>query len=155
MITVKIAAAPAEVEECLRIRHEVFVVEQQVPIDLEHDEYDRVALHFLALAQGHPVGTARVLLKHNGSIAKIGRVAILASQRRAGIGKLLMSTIEQAAELAAVDKFVLEAQTHALPFYQRLGYTAYGEEFMDAGIPHRFMAKLNRPGPFPAPNNTL
>jgi predicted GNAT family N-acyltransferase len=56
----------------------------------------------------------------------------------------LIGAIEKAPELNGVDNFVLEAQTHALQFHERMGYQAYGEEFLDAGIPHRHMKKRNR-----------
>ena len=131
-------------EECLRIREEVFVVEQNVPVDLERDEHDSKALHFIALADGQTVGTARVVLSDSGTSAKIGRVAVCRSNRGFGVGKLLIAAIEGDPDLAHVHGFLLDAQTHALQFYTRLGYEAYGEEFMDAGIPHRHMKKANR-----------
>jgi predicted GNAT family N-acyltransferase len=74
-------------------------------------------------------------------LAKIGRVAVCQSKRGLGVGKLLISAIEGAPDLEHVDSFILEAQTHALQFYARLGYEAYGDEFLDAGIPHRRMRK--------------
>jgi len=141
MAVVKLATTPIDITQCLRIRETVFVAEQNVPLELEHDEFDRVALHFLVSDDGVPIATARVVFKDDGATAKIGRVAVLASQRGAGIGKLLMTAIEAAPELAGADKFGLEAQIQALGFYERLGYRAYGEEFLDAGIPHRFMEK--------------
>ena len=41
-------------------------------------------------------------------------------------------------------KFLLRSQAHYFPFYERLGYTAYGDEYLDCNIPHRFMSKDNR-----------
>jgi predicted GNAT family N-acyltransferase len=144
MITIRAANTTQDIEECLRIREEVFIVEQNVPVDLERDEHDSKALHFIALADGQTVGTARVVLKDNGTSAKIGRVAVRRSNRGLGIGKLLIAAIEGDPDLTHVHSFLLDAQTHALRFYARLGYQAYGEEFMDAGIPHRHMKKKNR-----------
>jgi predicted GNAT family N-acyltransferase len=144
MLTIRAANSVQEIEECFRIRAEVFIVEQRVPIDMERDEHDSEALHFIALVDGQSVGTARVVLRDNGTSAKIGRVAVRRSNRGFGIGKLLIAAIEAAAELRRVHNFLLDAQTHALQFYVRLGYEAYGEEFMDAGIPHRHMRKRNR-----------
>jgi predicted GNAT family N-acyltransferase len=144
MLTFRAAKTTQDIEACFRIREEVFVIEQRVPLDLERDEHDGAALHFMALADGQPVGTARAVLKDNGTSAKIGRVAVRRSNRGFGIGKLLISAIEEAADLAHVRNFLLDAQTHALQFYERLGYVAYEEEFMDAGIPHRHMKKSNR-----------
>jgi predicted GNAT family N-acyltransferase len=90
------------------------------------------------------VGTARVVLKDNGTVAKIGRVAVCRSKRGMGIGKRLIAAIEDTLALEGVDHFILEAQTHALQFYACMGYEAYGEEFMDAGIPHFRMKKETR-----------
>jgi len=144
-ITIRAANTTRDMAECLRIREQVFIVEQRVPPDMERDEHDSDALHFIALADGRPVATARVVLRDNGASAKIGRVAVCRSHRGFGIGKLLMAAIESAPDLTRVRHFMLDAQTHALQFYLRLGYEAYGEEFMDAGIPHRHMKKSNLP----------
>jgi predicted GNAT family N-acyltransferase len=143
-ITIKTANTKSELEECFRLREEVFIIEQSVPVDMERDEHDATALHFLALVDAKSVGTARVVLKDNGTVAKIGRVAVCRSKRGMGIGKRLISAIEEAPALEGVDLFILEAQTHALQFYARMGYQAYGEEFMDAGIPH-FRMKKKKP----------
>jgi predicted GNAT family N-acyltransferase len=123
-------------DKCFEIRRTVFVEEQHVPIDEERDECDETALHFLATLDDKPAGTARVLLK--GSTAKITRVAVLRAARGHGIGEALMRHIESA---VPVCRFTLTAQLHALPFYERLGYVAEGEVFMEAGIPHRDMTK--------------
>jgi predicted GNAT family N-acyltransferase len=52
-----------------------------------------------------------------------------------------MQAVEEAEELASVAHFVVESQTHAIPFYERLGYVAEGAVYEDAGIPHRSMRK--------------
>lgn len=129
-------------EHCFRIRLEVFVAEQNVPVEEERDKYDEAALHFLAVVDGTAIGTARVVSQDGGAIAKIGRVAVSKSARGLGIGAALIRRIE--AEVGA-NRFLLDAQTHALKFYERLGYAAYGEAFMEAGIRHRHMRKI-RPG---------
>jgi predicted GNAT family N-acyltransferase len=123
---------------CFRIRLEVFVAEQNVPLEEERDEYDKTALHFLAMLDGIATGTARVVLKDTGAVAKISRVAVSKSARGLGIGAALIRHIENAVDSS---QFLLDAQTHALVFYERLGYATYGEAFMEAGIPHRHMQK--------------
>lgn len=127
----------AAYEACLAIRMEVFVAEQNVPPEEELDEFDNVAVHILALLGKQPVGTARAVEKAPG-VWKIGRVAVRAAHRQQGIGVALMQGIESA---CPARQFTLSAQTHALHFYERLGYVAQGPEFMEAGIPHRFMVK--------------
>ena len=144
MITIRAANTAQDLEECFRIREEVFIGEQHVPADLERDGDDSKALHFMALADGRSVGTARVVFGDDGASAKIGRVAVSRSNRGLGIGKLLIAAIEAAPDLRGVDHFLLDAQTHALQFYEGLGYEAYDDEFVDAGIPHRHMRKRNR-----------
>ena len=144
MITIRAANTAHDLEECFRIREEVFIGEQHVPADLERDEDDSKALHFMALADDRSVGTARIVFRDDGAAAKIGRVAVRRSNRGFGIGKLPIAAIEAAPDLRGVDYFLLDAQTHALQFYEGLGYEACGDEFVDAGIPHRHMRKRNR-----------
>ncbi len=131
------ARGSVELEACFAIRLAVFVGEQGVPAEEEMDELDDAALHFLALWNGEPAGTARAVEKAPG-LQKIGRVAVKAAFRKFGIGRMLMQRIEAEHPGSA---FVLDAQTHAAGFYQRLGYVAEGPEFLDAGIPHRLMHK--------------
>ncbi|WP_159999146.1 GNAT family N-acetyltransferase [Roseomonas sp. 18066] len=133
----------AEREACFAIRREVFVVEQQVPESDEYDALDASALHVLARRGGEPVATARVVLKEEGRVAKIGRVAVRRVARGTGAGAAVMRWIEGDPAVADVEQFVLEAQVHAVPFYERLGYVVEGEEFLDVGIPHLFMRKPN------------
>lgn len=142
MIFVKVAATDAEITECLRIRHDVFVVEQRVPAHMERDEHDRAAIHFLAVEGGEAVGAARALLKDEGASAKIGCVAVAAKHRGRGVGKMLILAAESAREFDQSAKFLLDSQVHAMRFYERLGYEAFGEAFLDAGIAHRHMAKM-------------
>lgn len=119
------------------VRHAVFVVEQDVPFELEIDEHDDQAVHFLACdAAGAPVGTARLVAG-----ARIGRMAVLRQWRGRGVGgALLAAAVLEAAESGA-EHVELHAQVHAIPFYARHGFAAYGDVFDDAGIPHRAMRR--------------
>ena len=116
------------------IRRIVFIEEQRVPQAEEWDGRDDESLHFLATLAGTPVGTARLLPD-----GQIGRVAVLASTRGTGVGYQLMKAAIQAAKTAGHTRVALSAQLHALAFYERLGFVAHGDVFMDAGIPHRAM----------------
>jgi len=147
---VRVAEDPADREACFAVRKEVFVGEQGVPEDLEYDAYDAVAVHVLAVREdGVPLGTGRLLYgeaaaaKVGGdlTVGSLGRLAVAKEARGLGVGIALVRAIEDAARargLAAVD---LHAQTHALGFYERLGYEAYGPEYPEAGIPHRAMRR--------------
>jgi len=152
---VRVAREPADREACFAVRKDVFVAEQGVPEDIEYDAHDAGAVHVLAIGEdGTPLGTGRLLhgaaaaAKNGGDPAagSLGRLAVTRDARGRGVGAALVRAIEQAARdlgLTAVD---LHAQTHALGFYERLGYVAYGPEFPDAGMPHRAMRRVLEPG---------
>lgn len=122
-----------EAEAALRaVRTVVFIREQQVPEELEWDEYDAVSKHVLALNNaGQPVGTARLL--PNGHI---GRMAVLKEWRGQGLGSALLTTLLQILIRRRQFEAQLHAQTSAIPFYKKFGFQVVGEEFMEAGIPH-------------------
>lgn len=131
------------------VRHEVFVVEQGVPAELEWDGKDGRAVH--AFADGG--GTGRLLLgadaaaKNGGDeqLAVLGRLAVLKAARGTGLGALLVRALEEEAARLGLTGVYLEAQVHAIGFYEKLGYTAYGPRFQDAGIAHRAMRRTWRP----------
>jgi len=123
--------------EATEIRRVVFIEEQGVSREEEWDGRDGECHHFLALLNGRPVGTARLLPD-----AHIGRVAVLAEARGHGIGAALMHAAIEAASRHGHAVVELASQTHALEFYARLGFAAHGPEFLDAGIPHRNMRLL-------------
>ena len=140
----------AEREAVFAVRMTVFVEEQAVPPEEELDAYDVAAMHFLARLAADTtssgiVGTARLVDKGHGT-GKVGRVAVLREHRGQGVGALLMRHIEQAARASGFTELILEAQCHALPFYEKLGYVAEGDIFLDCNIEHRLMRKsLARP----------
>lgn len=130
-----------DIAACRAIRHTVFVLEQAVPDEEEWDGLDGEAIHLLARdAAGRPVGTARILL--DGEVAKIGRVAVLREARGRGVGMALMrAALAHLEGIGVLRRVVLGAQTHAIGFYERLGFVAHGPEYDDAGIPHRDMTR--------------
>ncbi|MGW2226292.1 GNAT family N-acetyltransferase [Streptomyces formicae] len=147
---VRVAESPEDLESCFVVRKEVFVAEQQVPEDLEYDEYDARAVHVLAVRDdGVPLGTGRLLTgaaaaaKNGGDagVGALGRLAVTRAARGLGIGAALVRAIEDVARARGLTAVDLHAQTHALGFYECLGYEVYGPEFPDAGIPHRAMRK--------------
>ncbi|BDH04251.1 acetyltransferase [Streptomyces seoulensis] len=124
--------------------------EQGVPQDIEYDAYDASAVHVLAVDEdGVPLGTGRLLhgeaaaAKTGGdaSVGSLGRLAVTRRARGLGVGAALVRAIEDAARSLGLTAVDLHAQTQALGFYERLGYTAYGPEFQDAGIAHRAMRR--------------
>jgi predicted GNAT family N-acyltransferase len=123
----------------LALRHQVFVSEQGVPLDLEIDEHDETATHIVAVDDGVLVGTCRVL--QAGELAKFGRLVVARDARGRGIGAALLQEAERHARAMGCDRMVLAAQTSAMGLYERAGYAARGGVFLDAGIEHVTMEK--------------
>ena len=127
-----------DIDTCLSLRRTVFIEEQDVPEHEEVDGLDDTALHVLA-HDARPVGCARILMK--GDTAKIGRVCVLPSHRGTGLGAAIIRACLDLAAQNGAGRAVLGAQTHALGFYEKLGFTAYGAIYDDAGIPHQDMER--------------
>ncbi|MEV8453464.1 GNAT family N-acetyltransferase [Streptomyces sp. NPDC052095] len=151
--TTRTAVGEQDLAACFQVRKEVFVGEQEVPEEIEYDAYDAGALHVLAVAaDGGPLGTGRLLhgpaaeARTGGApgVGSLGRLAVIGAARGLGVGAALVRAIEDAARELGLDAVDLHAQTHALGFYERLGYVAYGPEFPDAGMPHRAMRRTLR-----------
>ncbi len=132
----------ANIEEALAIRREVFVEDQNVPEELEIDGLDNAAEHYIGYVDERAVSTARIRLDDKDEHAKIERVSVLSKYQGNGYGKALMVHILSELETRGVIGAHLESQVHARRFYERLGFSAVGETFMDAGIPHIKMKKL-------------
>lgn len=131
-------AETRDLATCRALRRTVFIEEQGVSEADEVDDKDGDAIHLLATLNGMPVGSARLLVL--GDTGKIGRVCVLKSARGTGLGaQLMQAAVDRFRSVPGVTKVKLGAQTHALGFYERLGFTAYGPEFDDAGIAHREM----------------
>ena len=118
-------------DELLVVRTEVFVKEQNVPVEIERDEFDPISIHFLGLKGETPVATARLLPNQ-----KTGRLAVLTQWRKQGIGHLMMKAVIAAAKDRGDLTNSLHAQSRTIGFYQSLGYQKVGEEFQEAGIAH-------------------
>ncbi|HEY0635460.1 MAG TPA: GNAT family N-acetyltransferase [Gammaproteobacteria bacterium] len=133
--TITVATWRNHQRELRFVREQVFMNEQQVPEELEWDGLDSHAVHLLACDRsGNPIGTVRML-----GDGHVGRMAVLAPWRGRGVGTALLKTIIATAENVGMAKLDLDAQLHAIGFYKRHGFIAEGDEFMDAGIPHRHM----------------
>jgi predicted GNAT family N-acyltransferase len=135
--TIRRAVTGEDRDRCYLIRMEVFVEEQKVPPWEEMDHFDEEATHYLAEENGKAVGTARLVDKGDG-VGKIGRVAVLRGARGTGVGRDLMRCILDEAGVQ-FHSYVLDAQVQVIPFYERLGFVAEGDVFLDAGIEHRRM----------------
>lgn len=126
---------PREVYEILRIRTAVFVVEQECPYQ-EVDGTDYNSLHVWLEEGDEIVAYLRIFEKDTETkTVQIGRV--LSKRRGEGLGaKVLEHGIEAARLEMGADNIFIEAQTYALAFYEKFGFKACGEEFLEDGIPH-------------------
>lgn len=129
-----------QLKEALAIRMRVFVEEQGVDPALEIDDDDAVAWHVLARIDGEPAGTARLVMLDQLR-AKIGRVAVLPEYRGHGIATQLVSLLMEYARREGRTQAILDSQLPVMPLYEKLGFTAVGEVFLDADILHRRMIR--------------
>lgn len=125
---------------CHALRRAVFIEEQGVPEAEELDGQDDRAIHLLAWQDGQPIGSARILLQ--GDIGKIGRVCVLAQARGRGLGTaMIRAALDVLRVQPGIARAKLGSQTHAIGFYEKLGFVAQGPVYDDAGIPHRDMIR--------------
>ncbi|MBD8839769.1 MULTISPECIES: GNAT family N-acetyltransferase [unclassified Paenibacillus] len=133
-----------QLEQALGIRHHVFVIEQQVPAEIEIDQFDVISPdvhHVLLSTDGQAVATGR-LIYYSKDTAKMQRIAVLKSHRSFGYGRVLLLAMEERARELGLSYSVLDAQCQAQKFYEKLGYEVISEEpFYDADILHVRMRK--------------
>ena len=140
MFDVKLVTTDEDRERAFALRKEVFVKEQGVPLSLELDEHDATAIHFIVNDGEDTIATAR-LREIEPKIGKVERVCVLSSYRGKRLGVLIMKTVEQYEKSIDFKTLKLNAQSYAVPFYEKLDYVVTSPEFMDADIPHRAMEK--------------
>lgn len=121
------------------IRYEVFVIEQQISVNLEIDEHDARAQHLILWHNNKAIGTSRIFLDTTTSQRsfKIGRLAILKKYRGKGLGKDMISHLLTYAAENASATVTLDAQIKVVPFYEKLGFTAAPNTFFEDGILHK------------------
>ena len=122
------------------IRTQVFILEQECPAIEEFDEYDNVAEHYLGYSGNAPAIICRVLFVGN-DIAKIGRIATLKEFRGQGFATTLLNwVIAILRENDNVNEIQMSAQEHAIGLYEKLGFVAYGDSYIEDYLPHRMMS---------------
>jgi predicted GNAT family N-acyltransferase len=129
----------SEMQAALKLRHDVFCVEQGVPEREELDGRDHDGIHLIAIYAGEVVATCRILLI--GSTAQFSRLAVTASMRRRGIATELLEMADEETRALGGRRIVLHAQTYAQELYERAGYRPRGRMFTEAGIDHIAMEK--------------
>ena len=128
-----------QLEEAYSVRRKVFVDEQHVPEEEEIDHLESEATHFLLYYNHEPAGAGRFRVVND--YGKAERICVIKEFRGTGAGKAIMDKVEDYAKSLGLNQLKLNAQTHAIPFYSKLGYDIISEEFLDAGIPHKTMKK--------------
>ena len=129
----------SEMRQALKLRHDVFCVEQGVPEHEELDGRDHEGIHLVAISGGEVVATCRILLI--GSTAQFSRLAVRPSMRRRGIATALLEMADEETRALGGRRIVLHAQTYAQELYERAGYRPRGRVFTEAGIDHIAMEK--------------
>jgi predicted GNAT family N-acyltransferase len=144
---VRRARTQRELADALRLRYDVFCLEQGVPEREEVDGRDHEGLHLVAVAidetqddgSGEVLGTCRLLLV--GRTVQFSRLAVRTSARRQGIATALLEAADAETRAAGARRLVLHAQTYARPLYEQAGYVPRGSAFREAGIEHIAMEK--------------
>lgn len=140
-------------EDAYDVRFAVFVEEQGVDPDIEIDEHEEEATHFVAYADGEPVGAARLREPEDG-VGKVERLAVLQSHRGDGLGRELMEAVEAEARRRGLSRLTLHGQLRVADFYEHLDYEQVSDEFEEAGIPHVEMEKSIEPSGSSRPADT-
>ena len=138
-MNIKQTSNEQELQDAFYVRKQVFVEEQQVPLEEEIDQYEDKAVHVVLYDAQQPVGAGRFRIVDG--YGKVERICVMPSHRKSGAGKIIMMEMEHIARQHSMNKLKLNAQTHAEGFYQKLGYETVSGEFLDAGIPHVTMVK--------------
>jgi predicted GNAT family N-acyltransferase len=131
-----------DLNKAFQIRKAVFVEEQGVPLEDEFDEFDNLngqCEHILVYYEEQPVGTGRV--RWVDDFGKLERICILKPYRKFGLGKVIITALEEIAQERGAKKVKLHGQTQAEGFYKKLGYQTSSSVFIEDGIPHYLMTK--------------
>ena len=118
----------------LDLRNEVFVVEQNIPVELVVDDDDKKAFHIVAVFSGLVIGCGRVVI--NDFFSKIGRVAVKKKYRNKGVGKKIIIKLIDISIKNGCEKVILNSQVESLKFYEKIGFKKNGSYFYIAGIKH-------------------
>ena len=134
MITSVFLRGTEDLSEPFAIRRAVFIEEQGVPEAEEYDSFEEQALHLMVYADGEPAATGRFWF--DGSVFKIGWLAVKKEYRGQKLGDLALRVLIYKAFSTGAEELYISAQTYIMPFYRKFGFREYGEEYMEAGIPH-------------------
>lgn len=136
MVECKWFEAGEEYTDCADIRKEVFCDEQKYPVEAEFDELDKVTPHMVVYKDGVPVGTGRLVYVDENS-CHIGRIAVRKINRGEGFGRTVVEELLRRVKAENIPTVTIEAQTHAAPFYEKLGFKIVSRDIIyDLHVPH-------------------
>lgn len=128
-------------QQAINVRIEVFVEEQGFRD--EFDDIDAIATHFVAFEEtGRPVGTCRVFAGKEENIYLLGRLAVVKDYRGQRLGSQMVAHAEEYVHSIGGKEIRLHAQCRVAQFYEKIGYTSYGEIEEEEGCPHIWMKKF-------------
>ena len=130
----KLVETDSELKAAHDVRRTVFVIGQNVPPEIEWDEFEDSALHMICRLDNTVVGTGRITFF--GSRAKIERVAVLKEFRLRGIGRKIMEFLVDECKKKNARYIYAHVQMQAYDFYEKMGFCEVGETFDEAGINH-------------------
>jgi len=147
MIKFKIVMTEKELLQALIVRGIVFVEEQDLPFQMEYDQFDSLGcqdvVHVLGLEQQEPYATGRIIFKPD-QIVKLERIAIRKSKRGKGAGRLLVNYMINECQQRDIETIDIHAQLYLQSFYQELGFIAQGGIFLEAGVTIVFLISLHK-----------
>ncbi len=138
-MNIKIITSEKDRQDVYAVRKTVFVDEQNVPIEEEVDDHENSSTHFLCTINHQAIGAGR--LRFENDYGKLERICILKDFRGNSYGQQLIKEMEKEIQRQGYRNAKLSSQTHAIAFYENLGYQAISDVYMDAGIPHVMMKK--------------
>lgn len=126
-----------DLEKVIDIRKNVFIKEQNVPLDIEIDGLDPEAEHFIVYLGNEPIGCARIRANRNS--AKLERIAIIKRYRGKGFGTKLTNFLIDYCKKKDFQEIILHSQTYVSDFYKKIGFKPSGKTFFEADIEHMEM----------------
>ena len=136
-LKIKLVKSKEDLEQTINIRKEVFIKEQNVPLDIEIDGLDLESEHFIAYLGKDPIGCARI--RFNKKYARLERIAILKKHRCNGFGTELTKFLIDYCRKQNYGEIVIHSQNYVIDFYKKLGFKTRGETFLEADIEHKEM----------------
>jgi len=133
-LEIRLVKNKKELYQVFKIRFVVFIKGQNVPKDIERDEFDKTAKHVILFYKNKPVGCARIRFM-NGK-AKLERIAVLKRYRGEGFGKVIVNYLVKYCKNRKIKNIYMNAQYYLKGYYRKFGFEPKGKPFMETKIKH-------------------